>query len=86
MAPVGINSYLEQLKKVEVPTLIIWGENDTVVHLNQADDLAEALKTSRKVILEGARHPCYLDKPEEFHRELGSFLQDISKGGMQDSK
>jgi len=74
IAPVGVAEHLDELRGSRMPTLIVWGENDRVVPTRVADSLARALPDSRKVILEEADHPCYLDRPIEFHRELLQFL------------
>jgi len=75
VAPVAIERYLDELRGSDLPVLILWGELDTVVPLAEADRLAAALPHSRKVVLAGARHPCYLDAPERFHAELTAFLE-----------
>ena len=77
IAPVGIPEHLERLRGSKVPALIVWGEEDRVVPLRQAESLARAMSNSRRVILEGAKHPCYLDRPIEFHRELLQFLASL---------
>ena len=41
--------------------------------------MAAAVPGSRLVILAGARHPCYLDRPREFHRALLEFLSSIGE-------
>jgi abhydrolase domain-containing protein 14 len=79
VAPVEIPTYLQRLSGAQVPTLIVWGENDAVIPLRQAESLAAALPNSRQVILEDARHPCYLDRPMEFHRELLRFLDGLPR-------
>ena len=66
VAPVGINHHRVALGGVDVPTLVVWGENDAVVPVSQAGVLAEALNGDT-LILAGAGHPCYLDQPDEFH-------------------
>ncbi len=40
--------------------------------------MVKAMPNSRLVVLEGASHPCYLDKPIEFHRELLQFLAGLA--------
>jgi alpha-beta hydrolase superfamily lysophospholipase len=77
VAPVGIPEHLERLRGSSVPTLIFWGDKDDVIPLRQAESLAKAMPNSRKVVLEGAGHPCYLDQPIEFHRELLQFLASL---------
>jgi abhydrolase domain-containing protein 14 len=78
VAPVELAAYESALRKLALPTLIVWGEKDDVVPLAQAKDLHEWVKDSRLVILPGARHPCYLDRPDEFHAALIEFLQSVA--------
>ena len=76
VAPVGINTYRTALERVDVPTLVVWGENDQVVPVSQASVLAEALN-GETLILAGASHPCYLDRPDEFHRAVLEFIEGL---------
>ena len=48
-----------------------------MVPISQADVLAREIPKTRKLIIEGARHPCYLDNPDLFHREMISFLKSL---------
>ena len=77
VAPAGIQKWRKALKDVSVPTLIFWGDRDQIIPQEEADILAQALKGSRRVILRGASHPCYLDQPEEFHQALVEFLDEL---------
>ncbi len=76
VAPVGINNHRAALERVDVPTLVVWGENDQVIPVLQASVLAEALN-GETLILAGASHPCYLDRPDEFHRALLEFVDGL---------
>jgi abhydrolase domain-containing protein 14 len=78
IAPAGSEKYLRVLKKVKVKALVIWGERDEIIPLSDSDALAAAMEDSKRVILKDASHPCYLDRPEEFHQELLSFLSTLS--------
>ncbi len=78
IAPVGIPDYRDRLARITVPTLIVWGQNDKVVPLDLADLLAEKIPDAKKLILPGARHPCYLDAPDAFHKTLLDFLGGLS--------
>lgn len=77
VAPVGIDLYAERLADLDVPALIVWGEADSLFPVAKADELQRLLKGSRKVILEGAPHPAYLERTEEFHTALLEFLRDL---------
>ncbi|XP_048190988.1 LOW QUALITY PROTEIN: protein ABHD14B [Perognathus longimembris pacificus] len=61
---------------VKTPTLIVYGDQDPMgptsfEHLKQ-------LPNHRVLVMEGAGHPCYLDKPEDWHRGLLDFLQGLA--------
>jgi abhydrolase domain-containing protein 14 len=78
VAPVGLPSYESALRKLALPTLIVWGEKDEVVPVAQAKALHGWVKDSQLVILSDARHPCYLDRPDEFHAALVAFLKSVA--------
>lgn len=77
LAPVAIERYAEALEGVEVPALLVWGSEDRVVPLAHAKLLEESLADARTVVIEGARHPCYIDEPERFHTLLLEFLDSL---------
>ena len=77
VAPGGIADHLRSLEGSRVPTLIFWGSDDKIVPLKQGEQLSRAMPNSRLVVLDGASHPCYLDRPLDFHRELLQFLAGL---------
>ena len=77
VAPVGIPQYAPHLGDPPVPTLLVWGERDMVVPLEQAALLEARWPGSRRLVLPGARHPAYLDEPDAFHRELIAFVESL---------
>lgn len=79
VAPGGIDANYRALKKISVPALIVWGENDDIIPLEESDVLAAAITDSKRVILKGAGHPCYLDRPDEFHKELIAFTDSLTQ-------
>ncbi len=78
IAPVGIPKYLENLNVVECPVLVVWGQNDQLIPLEQADQLVTAVAQGEKLVLEGAGHAAYMDKTQEFHTALLRFLQRVT--------
>ncbi|MCP3959830.1 MAG: alpha/beta hydrolase [bacterium] len=78
VAPAGLEAHLKRLEGSKVPTLIFWGEEDKMIPLKLGQQMSRAMTNSRLVVLEGAQHPCYLDKPLDFHRELLQFLRGLS--------
>jgi pimeloyl-ACP methyl ester carboxylesterase len=66
---------LEALAAVELPMLVVWGEQDEVIPLEQGRTLAAAMPSAALWIVLGASHACYLDAPEEFHARLIAFAR-----------
>ena len=49
----------EELAEIKAPTLIIWGEEDTIVPLSDQEKLMAGIKRSRFVVCSGAGHALY---------------------------
>lgn len=61
---------------LQTPALIVYGDQD--VELGQASlNNLRHLPEHQVLVLQGAGHACYLDKPEEWHRGLLAFLQQL---------
>ena len=79
VAPAALDEWLPKLRDCPVPALVVWGSADTIVPVARADELAAALKNSRTLILEGAPHPAYLERPREFHEALVEFARSVAR-------
>ncbi|GFZ97650.1 alpha/beta fold hydrolase [Okeania sp. KiyG1] len=75
IATVRIQRFQTQLEGIELPTLAIWGSNDHIVPLAQADLLVKLMPNSQKVILTNAGHACYMKETEEFHEHFMKFIE-----------
>ncbi|HPG24486.1 MAG: alpha/beta fold hydrolase [Spirochaetaceae bacterium] len=79
VAPVGAEAWLARLEGSAVPALVVWGERDRLLPVSGARILAAAFRDARVLILPGARHPAYLDRPEAFHRALVEFATRVTR-------
>ncbi len=59
---------------VTVPTLLIWGENDTATPVSDADIMEKTMPDAGKVVLKGCGHYSFLDDAYTFERVLASFM------------
>lgn len=69
-------NYLDRLSEIKAPTLFIHGEKDPGVPLTYARQAHERVKGSRLHVMQGCLHWPMRDRPEEFNRVLGAFLQE----------
>jgi pimeloyl-ACP methyl ester carboxylesterase len=60
--------------KVDVPTLLIWGRNDTATPLFDGQLMEKTIPDAGLVVLEGG-HYSFLDQPVLFGRVLASFMK-----------
>ena len=84
VAPVGIPQHAEDLGRIRCPVLVVWGTNDKLIPIQQADQLADAVQHGEKLILPAAGHAAYMDQPDEFHRALLAFLEKVRGGETAD--
>lgn len=75
---VGVRENKKRLAEIHVPTLLVWGGNDQISPVENSEILHSAIPGSSKIIIEGAPHPCYLDKPGIWHNELIRFLTTLN--------
>ena len=65
------------LKRLLAPTLIIGGEHDVVVPNEVLDKCHQLISGSRLVIIPGAGHSTYYEKPHKFNRLVADFFDSI---------
>lgn len=64
----------EHLGEVTVPTLVVWGENDTLIDPLIGRELAASLPWAELVVIPGAGHNPMWDRPHRFNEVLVEFL------------
>ncbi len=69
-----INRHLNKdVKKIKVPTLLIWGKNDTETPLYMAKKIKKRIKDCGLVLLSGG-HFAYLENANQFSQIINSFV------------
>jgi pimeloyl-ACP methyl ester carboxylesterase len=66
-----------ELDKINVPTLIIWGDQDTIMHRSDQEALTAAISGSRLVVYPGAGHGFYVEEPDRCASDLTAFIEDL---------
>lgn len=67
------------LERITAPTLIIWGDHDTIVPLSVGMQLHTLIAGSQLVIIPGSSHTPMLDRPQRFNEEVFRFLRNTPK-------
>jgi 3-oxoadipate enol-lactonase len=70
---------LDKLRAIEVPTLIICGENDDPM-LEASRQMHERIPGSKLVIIPSAGHTPQIERAPEFNRVLSEFLSRVHQG------
>ena len=66
-----------ELAGIDVPTLVVVGEEDSVSPPSVAEDMSRRIPRCRLVTLPGAGHLSSLEAPEAFNEALGGFIADL---------
>jgi pimeloyl-ACP methyl ester carboxylesterase len=66
----------QRLPEIACPTLIVWGADDRLVTVADADVFASLIPDSREVIFEDTGHMAMLERPTAFNELLGDFLAE----------
>jgi pimeloyl-ACP methyl ester carboxylesterase len=71
------DNLLPHLPQVEIPALIIIGEEDKTLSIERGQAVADALPNARFQVIPQAGHLCVLEQPELINRAILSFLGNL---------
>ena len=54
------------MKKIHIPTLLLWGEDDIIVPVKIAQKMKETIRQSRLTIIPHGKHSVIIDNPKTF--------------------
>ncbi len=74
VAPAWTERIEDALRNVQIPILLIWGSRDRIVPLERGRELASSLRSATLKVVDGAGHPVYLEKPDEFLSLVSDFV------------
>jgi pimeloyl-ACP methyl ester carboxylesterase len=66
----------DRLPEIACPTLIVWGTEDKLVPVRDADEFARLIPNARKVVWSQTGHMAMLERPAAFNRLLDAFLAE----------
>ncbi|MDO8490998.1 MAG: alpha/beta hydrolase, partial [Dehalococcoidia bacterium] len=69
---------LEKVSAIHIPTLIIAGSEDKLTPPKFSEALAEKIPGSKLLVIQGAAHYPFMEKPAEVNKAMADFLAGIS--------
>jgi pimeloyl-ACP methyl ester carboxylesterase len=70
----------KDLRRISAPTLILWGDRDSVTPASEQAALADAVTGSRLVVYPGIGHAVHWDDPERSAADLATFCAQFAVG------
>ena len=70
------HDYVLPLREIDVPTLMLWGEQDPLFPREEQDRLAEAIPDATLKVYPETGHAVHWDRPEWIVRDLEAFVRD----------
>jgi pimeloyl-ACP methyl ester carboxylesterase len=68
-------SFRDKLEKIEVPVLIVWGRNDILVPVDDAEEFEHLIgENAHSVIFDDTGHLAMLERPTRFNELVRGFL------------
>ena len=70
-------NFLDELDKIECPTIVIVGEDDTLKTVNDSLNIHNGIKNSEMVIIPNCGHVAIFEKPDELSTLLIGFIEKM---------
>jgi len=72
--PIPDKGLAKRLHRIEIPTLVVWGKQDSLVPVVYADEFGSRIAGSRVELIDDCGHIPQLEQPEQTWAAVGSFL------------
>jgi pimeloyl-ACP methyl ester carboxylesterase len=68
--------FRDRLSSIHVPTLLVWGKQDMLVPVADADEFERRIAGARKLVMDDTGHVPMLERPRTFNDQLLQFLSE----------
>ena len=68
------------LPNIKVPTLLIWGENDTATPIEDGEIMEKMIPDAGLVRVKGCSHYVFIENPDFVNIVIGNFLKGDNNG------
>jgi pimeloyl-ACP methyl ester carboxylesterase len=66
---------LSEIARIAAPTLLVWGDADTVVDRDMQTMLAERIRAAELLVYHGVGHTPRWEEPDRFASDIASFVE-----------
>ena len=73
------NNLGDELKEIQIPTLLIWGNNDTITPPFVGKEFNKLIPNSELHLIDKCGHAPMMERPDEFNEILNGFLTKLSR-------
>jgi len=74
--------FRERLPEIGVPTLIVWGEQDSIIPVKDANEFERLIPDSRKVVMTQTGHITMAERPAAFNDLMMDFLAESGPASL----
>jgi len=71
--------YTYELKKIDRPVLIFWGDKDAICFRNDQEIFIKEINNAKLLVYEGRGHALHWEEPQRFANDLVAFVNSINK-------
>lgn len=75
--PHNLSQLASQFPTINVPTLIVWGENDPVIPVENGRRFNREIRNSRLIVIPDTGHVPQEERPEEFFTAIDTFMKSM---------
>lgn len=86
LAAMTTYDFRDRLPEIGCPTLIVWGREDLLVPVGDAERFRRLIPDARKVVFDDTGHCPMLERPETFNALLADFLVERGGAATHDEK
>ncbi len=76
--------FRDRLPEIRHPTLIVWGENDSIIPVRDANQFERLIPDSRKVVMKETGHVPMAERPNTFNDLMLEFLAETGPASAKE--
>ena len=78
--------FRDRLPEIGCPTLVVWGSDDMMVPVRDADEFERLIPDARKLVMADTGHGPMFERPETFNRHMLDFLFESGEASQSESE